>query len=152
MHGIEGEHLLEHFQLHLIGILNLIGHSSMILRLYHAHSLDKCEFPNGCPPGYCSRIVHSVDCKPVQDIDIARRQCKMALTELAFEHPNMTPAQIRAETIVKEKQTLLPHFKGPDDRQFDTLPLNAEIIFGKTSRNLNRQINYVKAGFMIMQF
>ena len=121
----------------------------MILRLYHCHSIEKCDFPAGCPTGYCSRIVHSIICKPVDEIDLARRQCKMALTQLAVEHPNMTPAQIRAETLVQEKETLLPHFKAPDDRQFDTLPRNAEIIFNQTSRNLNRQINYVKAGFTI---
>ena len=129
-----------------ISVLAAVFH--LWFRLFHCHSDRKCQFESNFLPGYCSKLNHSRTCKPVSEFDIAQRQCKMAVAKLTIDQPLMTPHQIKEASLIKEGQSLLKELNKirPPDKQLETLPDNKEILFGKTMRNVSREIYYQKAG------
>ena len=108
----------------------------------------KCEFDSARGEGYCHKSAHVNGCEPVTEMALIQRQCYTAIKKLTIKHPTMTAQEIKGQTILDEKESLLRLVnknRRPSDPIIE-LPDNAESLLGNNKKGLSRNIYNHKDG------
>ena len=131
----------------------ILNHFHDHFRLYHCHNILKCQFENARSEGYCQKISHADECEPVTEMALVQRQCYTAIKNLSIKHPSMTAKQIKDQTILEEKDSLLRvvnQNRRPSDPLIN-LPDNAESLLGNNQKVISRNIYNIKDGLNFYQ-
>ena len=125
------------------------GLVKLILSLYHQHSNQRCEparfYPNGMALlNICKTLQH--ECEGSSKDEIIKRKCRETRLNIA-SNQNLNSRKIKEVAIDKDRSFILDTMNsdlGPDDTPLEELPVDIEILFDQTQRNMNRALNHMK--------
>lgn len=121
----------------------------MILSLYHQHSDQRCEpaqlYPNGMAVfNICKTLQH--ECDGSSKEQIIKRKCREMRLKIA-SNQNLNSRKIKEVAIDKDRSFILDTMNsdsGPDDNRLDEIPIDVEILFDQSQRQINRALNHMK--------
>ena len=92
----------------------------------------------------CKTLQH--ECDGSSKEQIIKRKCREMRLKIA-SNQNLNSRKIKEVAIDKDRSFILDTMNsdsGPDDNRLDEIPIDVEILFDQSQRQINRALNHMK--------